>query len=82
MTHSPCLLSDPCDFCDCRTLPKKLWLHVSEEMVDWFLVVLLWPLVPLFIINVDFYCELFIKPFYTAARVKQTLLHTDAQQRP
>ncbi|XP_048051566.1 bifunctional apoptosis regulator-like isoform X2 [Megalobrama amblycephala] len=60
-----------------RTLPKKLWLDVSEEMADWFLLVLLWPLVPLFIVNIDFYCQLFIKPFHTATRVKQTLLQTD-----
>ncbi|XP_077093950.1 bifunctional apoptosis regulator-like [Siphateles boraxobius] len=65
-----------------RTLPKRLWLHVFSVMIISSPLVLLWPLVPLFIINIEIYTQLYINPFLTAALVKKTLQHTDAQQRP
>ncbi|CAM4460163.1 unnamed protein product [Leuciscus chuanchicus] len=65
-----------------RTLPKRLWLHVLSVMLSSSPLVLLWPLVPLFIINIEIYTQLYIYPFITAALVKNTLQRTDAQQRP
>ncbi|XP_067296569.1 bifunctional apoptosis regulator-like isoform X2 [Pseudorasbora parva] len=65
-----------------RTLPKLLWLHVFAVMLTSSVFVLLWPLLPLFIINIEFYTQLYILPFYTAVLVKQTLQRMDAQQRP
>ncbi|XP_039511264.1 bifunctional apoptosis regulator-like isoform X1 [Pimephales promelas] len=65
-----------------RTLPQRLWLHVLAVMFNSSPLVLVWPLLPLFIINIEIYTQLYISPFLTAALVKNTLLPTDAQQRP
>lgn len=76
---NPC---DVCVCCDCRTLPKLVWLQVITVIRDTSLFVLLWPLMPLFIIDIEIYIQLFIIPFLTAVLVKQTLLPADAQHRP
>ncbi|XP_051747983.1 bifunctional apoptosis regulator-like isoform X2 [Ctenopharyngodon idella] len=65
-----------------RTLPKMLWIQVVAVVLSLSLYVLLWPLLPLFIINIEIYSQLYFAIFFTAALVKQTLLQTERPQRP
>ncbi|ROL08896.1 Bifunctional apoptosis regulator [Anabarilius grahami] len=65
-----------------RMLPKMLWLQVIAVSLNSSLYVLLWALLPLFIINIEIYTQLYFSLFFTAVRVKQTLLQTERPQRP
>ncbi|XP_067247310.1 bifunctional apoptosis regulator-like isoform X1 [Chanodichthys erythropterus] len=65
-----------------RMLPKMLWLQVIAVLLNSSLCVLLWALLPLFIINIEIYTQLYFSLFFTAVRVKQTLLQAERPQRP
>ncbi|XP_043117279.1 bifunctional apoptosis regulator-like isoform X2 [Puntigrus tetrazona] len=65
-----------------RTLPQRVWFQVVVVIRDSSVLVLLWPLVPLFIIHFEIYTQIFIFPFLTAALVKHTLLSTDTPHGP
>ncbi|XP_051747814.1 bifunctional apoptosis regulator-like isoform X6 [Ctenopharyngodon idella] len=56
-----------------RTLLKTVWLQVTEVALTSSLYVLLWPLLPLFIINIEIYSRLYFSCFITAELVKKTL---------
>ncbi|XP_067247306.1 bifunctional apoptosis regulator-like isoform X2 [Chanodichthys erythropterus] len=56
-----------------RTLLKTLWLQVREVVLNSSLYVLLWPLLPLFIINIEIYSRLYFSYFIIATLVKKTL---------
>lgn len=60
-----------------RTLPNRIWLHVKMIMSQWFVFVLLWPLLPHFICNFVFYVELYFNPICNIVRLGKILLYSD-----
>ncbi|XP_050959485.1 bifunctional apoptosis regulator [Labeo rohita] len=64
------------------TLPKLFWLQMFAVLFNTSVFVLPWPLVPLFIINIEIYVQLYVCPFISAVLVKRTLLPKDTQHRP
>ncbi|KAK2909561.1 hypothetical protein Q8A67_005398 [Cirrhinus molitorella] len=65
-----------------RTLPKLFWLQMFAVLFSTSVFVLLWPVVPLFIINFEIYIQLYVFPFANAVLVKRTLFPKDTQHRP
>ncbi|KAL0202250.1 hypothetical protein M9458_000268, partial [Cirrhinus mrigala] len=49
-----------------RTLPKLFWLQMFAVLFQTSVFVLPWLLVPLFIINIEIYVQLYVCPFITA----------------
>ncbi|XP_056624900.1 bifunctional apoptosis regulator-like [Triplophysa dalaica] len=60
-----------------RTLPNRIWLHVKMIMSQWFVFVLLWPLLPHFICNFVFYVELYFNPICNIVTLGKILLYSD-----
>ncbi|KAA0721651.1 Bifunctional apoptosis regulator RING finger protein 47 [Triplophysa tibetana] len=66
-----------CSRGEIMTLPNRIWLHVKMIMSQWFVFVLLWPLIPHFICNFVFYVELYLNPICNIVMLGKILLYSD-----
>lgn len=46
------------------TLPNRMWHHLKKTMSQWLIFVLLWPIIPQFICNWEFYIGLYFSPIF------------------